>query len=488
MADNPIKSIRVRFAPSPTGPFHIGNSRTAIFNWFFAKNHNGQFILRIEDTDKERSKPEFEEDIISGLKSLGLNWDEFYRQSERIEIYKKYLEKMLEEKKAYRCFCDKEQLEIERQAMFSQGLAPKYSGHCRYLKDEAINNLIKENKPFVVRLKVPEEGEVIFNDLIRGHIKFNLNLLGDIVVAKNLEEPLYNFSVVVDDILMKVSHVIRGEDHISNTPKQIIIFRALGAEEPIFAHLPLILNSDRSKMSKRYGDTELRLYLDDGYLPEAIVNFLTFLGWHPKEDKEVMTVSEIIKDFNLKRVQKAGAIFNIEKLNWFNKHYIASMDIHKLLEKTVKFVPSEWPLTIQILEAVRGRLTKLSELEKFVEFFFIRPDYPKELLFWKGKEEFTIENMKKLYEFIKESEEKDFLTMDYSLAIDCPLTISCPSTIEKKILGVIPENQKGDYLWPLRVALSGKEASPGPFEIMTALGKQESLERLQIAITKLEKE
>ena len=312
------KQIRTRLAPSPTGPLHIGTARTGFFNWLFTRQNNGKFILRIEDTDIERSKPEFEKDIEENLKWLGLDWDEgSYRQSQRLDIYEKYLNQLLKEKKAYYCFCSKEQLEEDRQAMLAQGLSPKYSGRCRSISQEETDKKINRGEAAVIRFRVPET-DLEFNDLIRGKVKFNTSLLGDIVIAKNLRAPLFNFAVVIDDHEMEITHVIRGEDHIPNTPKQIIIQRALGFEEPRYAHLPLILNPDKSKLSKRYLETSLNDYRERGYLPEAILNFIALIGWHPSDEKEIFSKEELINEFNLKKVQKAGAIFSVNKLDWLN--------------------------------------------------------------------------------------------------------------------------------------------------------------------------
>ncbi|MCX6702940.1 MAG: glutamate--tRNA ligase, partial [Candidatus Wolfebacteria bacterium] len=259
------KDVRVRFAPSPTGLLHIGGARTALFNWLFAENQGGKLILRIEDTDKERSKPEYEKDIIEGLSWLGLDWDEGpdkggefgpYRQSERLSVYEKYLNQLLEEKKAYYCFCSKEDLEADRQAMLAQGMAPKYSGRCRGIEKKEAELRIKNNESAVVRFRVPE-AEVEVNDLIRGKVTFDAGLMGDMIIARNPKEPLYNFTAAIDDYLMKITHVIRGEEHLSNTPKQVLLQKALGFDEVKYAHIPLILNSDRSKMSKRHLDTSL---------------------------------------------------------------------------------------------------------------------------------------------------------------------------------------------------------------------------------------
>ena len=251
--------VRVRIAPSPTGFLHIGTARTALFNWLFARGQNGDFIVRIEDTDIERSKPEYDEDIVRSLKWLGFTWDEFYRQSERTEMYKKYLEKLLSEKKAYYCFCTKEQLELDRQAMMTQGISPKYRGTCRGISPEEVDRRLQKGEPSTIRLIVPEE-KASFKDLIRGTVTFDLGLLGDVIIAKDLQTPLYNFAVVIDDYETRITHIIRGEDHLSNTSKQIVLAGALGLSLPEFAHLPMILNPDRSKMSKRLLDVSLEDY------------------------------------------------------------------------------------------------------------------------------------------------------------------------------------------------------------------------------------
>jgi len=322
------KSIRVRFAPSPTGPIHIGSIRTALFNWLFARKYGGTFVLRIEDTDKERSEKRYDDELLEGLSWMGLNWDEGpqtasdagqlaldgaahekgefgpYRQSERTAIYHKYLQQLIESGDAYYCYCSKEDIEAQRQMMLAQGLPPKYSGHCRNLAAPP-----EGKSPEVIRFKTPEV-KVEFKDLVRGKVVFDAALFGDFIIAKDLDSPLYNFAVVVDDALMEISHVIRAEDHLSNTPKQILMGRALGFDEPIFAHIPLILNADRSKMSKRFADTALLNYRERGYVPEAMLNFLALLGWHPRGDKEVLSREELIAEFDIDRVQQSGAIFN----------------------------------------------------------------------------------------------------------------------------------------------------------------------------------
>jgi len=488
MTDSPKKEIRVRIAPSPTGFLHLGTARTALFNWLFAKNQGGSFILRIEDTDLERSDPKYEKDIIENLSWLGLDWDEGpapislgeigefpkkyignygpYRQSERLDIYEKYIKKLLEENKAYYCFCTIEELEAEKQAMLSQGLAPKYSGRCRN------NRNPDSNRSSVIRFKMPET-EVVFNDLIRGKVKFNTGLIGDIVIAKDLRTPLYNLAVVIDDFEMKISHVIRGEDHIPNTPKQIMLQKVLSFEEPIYAHLPLILSPDRSKLSKRFLETSVADYRNEGYLSEAIINFLALLGWHPEEDdKEIFGLEELIKGFNLKRIQKAGAIFNLEKLSWLNGQYIMRLEPEELAIRLEArdLIPQKWlkdrEFLIKIIRIERERTKKLTDFPKLVSFFFELPDYPANLLIWgKTPKEEILGNLKSILSLLDDFE-----------------------NVNNKIMVLAESRGRGEIFWPLRAALSGQIASPGPFEIMDVLGREESLKRIEIAVKKLNEE
>lgn len=450
--------VRARIAPSPTGYLHIGTARTALFNWLFAKKHNGSLILRIEDTDKQRSQPEYQQDIIDSLKWLGLNWDEgpFY-QSQRSEIYQKYIKELLEKGFLYYCFCTEEELEKEREAMLAQGLPPKYSGKCRSLSPAEAARRAQTGEPFVLRIKTPD-GEISFKDMIRGEVKFDAGLIGDIVVAKDEKTPLYNLAVVIDDEEMKISHVIRGEDHLPNTPKQIIIQQALGFRRPKYAHLPLILNPNRSKLSKRYAAVAVKEYKEQGYLPEAILNFLLLLGWHPVDDQEIFTKEEMIQSFSLDRVQKGGAVFNLDKLNWINTKYIRKLSDKELAEK-LRIEPT--PKNLKIIALTKERLSRLSDFASLTDFFYQLPDYPAQLLIWKdGSKEET----------------KKYLEMIYQL--DGQIS-------ETAIKQLAEQYGRGEVLWPFRVALSGKEGSPSPFEIMEVLGKEETLKRVKIAIEKL---
>lgn len=483
--DEDGKEIRVRFAPSPTGPFHIGSARTVLFNWLFARKYGGKFILRIENTDKERSEKKWEDMLIDGIGWLGLAWDEGpvaksdeylgkygpYRQSERTEVYRKHLEKLLAEGKAYYCYCTKEDLDAERQAMSAQGLPPKYSGHCRNVESPP-----SPSAPSVIRFKTPE-AKVEFKDIIRGAVLFDASLFGDIVIAKDIDTPLYNFAAVVDDEEMKISHVIRGEDHISNTPKQVLLQKALEFREMKYAHLPLILGKDKSKLSKRFAETSLLDYETRGYLPEAMVNFLALLGWHSREEKEVFSLEELVKEFDLKRVQKAGAMFNGEKLDWLQREHIKMLPDEEIAERLKPLIKNrDVKISDEILKKIIGaeksRMGPLSEFMPLANFFFKLPDYGLDLLTRDG------EYLQKIGEVIPQS-------------LDAIENIPDQEFSGGKVLAalsfLINKEGRGAVLWPLRVALSGQRVSPDPLEIMEILGKEESLRRIKIAKDKIPK-
>ena len=459
--------IRVRIAPSPTGHLHVGTARTALFNWLFARHHGGKFILRIEDTDLERSEKKFEDNIIEGLKWLGLDWDEGpVRQTDRLEIYEGHLKKLLEIGKAYFCFCTKEELDAEREHMMKDGIAPRYSGKCSKLSPEEAMQKKEKQVPAVIRFRVPEE-TVEFADIIRGQVSFDGSLIGDIVIAKDIRSPLYNFAVVVDDADMKISHVIRGEEHLANTPRQIFIQQALGLPMPTYAHLPLILNPDRSKMSKRFSATAIQEYKDQGYLADALINFIALLGWHPKDDQEILSREELAQKFDLERVQKGGAVFDVDKLDWLNAQYIKKMPAKDLAAAIG--IKSD-AAGLKIIELSRERMKKLSDFKEVAAFFHELPDYDAKMLVWKKSSlQAALENLQSLEALATKLDDGDFYK----------------AKLEEVIMPLAEERGKGDVLWPFRVALSGQEASPGPFEIADALGKKETLRRVQIAIDKL---
>ncbi len=525
--------IRVRIAPSPTGFLHIGTARTALFNYLFARKFKGSFILRIEDTDLERSSPVYEKDILESLRWLGIEWDEGpvfsqddqkyignygpYRQSERLEIYDKYLKKLLNENKAYFCFCSKEELETHRQYQLSIGEPPRYSGKCATLPKEKVEKYLQEGRPAAIRFRTPIK-KISFEDLIRGKIEFDTALIGDFVIArpsllkKDLYIPLYNFACVVDDFEMKISHVIRGEDHISNTPKQILLQEALGFPTPKYAHLPLILGPDRSKLSKRHGAVSISEYRKQGYLPEALINFMAFLGWNPGTEREIYSLSSLIKEFSLERVQKSGAVFNIKRLDFLNGFYIRQKSIEKLTELCLPYLieagfivplfekkePSllQGPKEIfssvfqiketgekigieliqKIVQIYQQRLKKLSEISELTEFFFKkRLDFPKELLKWKDMTDKEIKLSLDTSENILSKIKTEDWTRENLEKILSKEGLSFAKKIGKEV------GDRGYLLWPLRVALTGKEASASPFEIAEILGKEKTLKRIKEA-------
>ncbi|MEK7650063.1 MAG: glutamate--tRNA ligase [Patescibacteria group bacterium] len=455
------KPVRVRIAPSPTGFMHIGTARTALFNFVFAKQHGGTFLLRVEDTDKERSKKEYEDDIIKNLAWLGFAHDEFYRQSEHVENHKQYLKKLLDAGKAFWCAHTVEELEAEGLRQREAKEPPRH----------ICNHRDVGKTSGIVRLRNDEHEPIVIHDMIRGDITYDPQLFGDVSLAKNLDEPLFNFVVVVDDYEMKISHVIRGEDHITNTPKQIMIGRALGFTEPEWAHLPLLLAKDRTKLSKRNGAVSVGEYRDAGYIQEALINFLALLGWHPKDEVgEVMDLETIIKEFDITRVQKGGAIVETEKLDWLNREHLRRLPPDEQARRADPYISADTKTQINIriaeyVNVVLPRITKLTEIDPIIREILNPPDYDAELLLWKGK--------------IERAKAKEVLEI---------ILASLPDTggIEAALKYLFQKEGKGTVLWPFRVALSGRAISPGPFELHHVLGLEESRARITKAIAKLD--
>ena len=383
-------AMRVRFAPSPTGPFHIGGARSALFNWLLARKTGGKLILRIEDTDLERSSRESEENIKNALKWLGIDWDEGidiggeygpYRQTERLPIYAEYTERLLASGKAYRCYCTDQELDAERQKLMAEGQTPRYLGKCRQLTaaDEAA--LLAEGRKPTVRFRVPENQDITFQDAVRGTVSFDSNGIGDYVIVKSDGIPVYNYAVVLDDALMKITHVVRAEEHLSNTPRQILLYQALGLPLPIFGHVSLILGKDRSKMSKRHGATSVEQYKALGYLPEALVNFLALLGWSPVGEQEIFSSAELIELFSLDHVAKNPAVFDIDKLNWINSQYLKRLDLDHLTDMALPHLLEagliEAELTAerkawvtQVVGAVREYISFAAQIPEHAAVFF----------------------------------------------------------------------------------------------------------------------
>ncbi len=454
------QKIKVRFAPSPTGLLHIGNARTNLFNYLFAKKNNGEIILRLEDTDLERSDKKYEQDIIDNLEWLGIKWDQgpFY-QSKRLDIYREHIKKLLDSGQAFYCDHTPKELAKEKKEQIKRKEAPRH-----------ICGRKGKTKKGIIRFRCLDK-KVVFKDLIRGKLEFEGGLLGDISIAKDKETPLYNFAVVVDDAEMEITHVIRGEDHISNTPKQILIQEALNFNSLEFAHLPLILGPDRSKMSKRHGAIAVKEYKEQGYLPEALINFMVLLGWNPGTEEEIFSIEELIKEFSLERVHKGGAIFNLQRLDWINSQYIRKMDLNELTKKCLLYLPKDtnFDFAKKIVSLEQQRIKKLSEIGELVKFFFTdQLEYDSELLIWnKMSLKDVKKNLKMLLESLSETGNFDQKSLEDVLA---PLR---------------EKHGTGELLWPLRVALSGQKASPGPFEIMEVLDKEKSLQRIEEAIKKI---
>jgi nondiscriminating glutamyl-tRNA synthetase len=386
-----MSRVRVRFAPSPTGYVHVGNARTALFNWLFARHHGGAFVLRIEDTDVERSQEAYERQLIDDLRWLGLDWDEGpdqggpmgpYRQSERKPIYRRYALQLVDLGRAYFCFCTPEQLEAERQEALKAGRQPMYSGRCRKRPREESARQVAQGQPASIRLQI-EGGPFGWDDLVHGRTSFSSDVIGDFILMRSDGNPAYNFAVVIDDHLMDITHVIRGDDHISNTPRQLAVYQALGWPPPQFAHLSTILGPDRSRLSKRHGATSLQNFREMGILPEALRNYLALLGWSPHDGvTEILSLPDLIAQFSLDRITKSPAVFDQEKLNWMNRHYLRSADLRRLARLAAPFLvqagylpPDGWPEDVltwleHLLEAVRKNISTLAEVPAAARLVF----------------------------------------------------------------------------------------------------------------------
>lgn len=443
--------VVTRFPPSPTGPLHIGGARTALFNWLYAKKHGGRMVLRFEDTDVERSNPKFADEIKSGLEWLEFDYDGPYIQSERIDVYKNYLQKLLD------------------------------SGHA-YVSDESNNEGERDE---VIRFKNPET-TIRFTDIIRGEIVVETEDLGDFIIAKSIDEPLYHLAVVVDDHEMGITHVIRGDEHISNTPRQLLLLEALGATRPAYAHIPLILGKDKKKLSKRHGATSLLKFKQAGVLPIGMINYLALLGWHPADEQEIFTREELIKTFSLERVQKSPAVFSREKLRWVNRQHIKPLKEEEFMDYVQEFLPADINTLPEYnldrlrrsLPIIRERTEIFSDVTKLaesggLEYLFEPPQYSSDDLSWKDdKSADTSEYLSTVEEKLSEISEDNFTA----------------ETVKDAIWEYAGKIGRGSVLWPLRFALSGRNQSPGPFALAESLGKKSTIQRIQFAIEKLASE
>jgi nondiscriminating glutamyl-tRNA synthetase len=384
-----MSGLRVRFAPSPTGNLHVGNARTALFNWLLARGAGGTYVLRIEDTDAERSTVESEHSMLEDLRWLGLEWDEGpdtggphgpYRQSERLELYRSTARELIERALAYYCFCTPEQLEAERQAALAAGAAPKYSGRCRALDPATAKRRADDGEAAAIRFAVPSGRDVTFRDLVRGDVTFNTSVIGDPVIVRSDGRPAYNFAVVIDDGQMEITHVIRGEDHISNTPRQLLLYEALALDPPAFAHLSLVLGPDHAPLSKRHGATSVAEFRERGFLPEALVNYLALLGWSPGEGQELLPVTEMARRFDLQKVGHSAAVFDVGKLSWMNRHYMKEAPQARIARDVLRyfvhagFVTHGTDASIGFIESILpmavGSVDRLEEIPQRLAFVF----------------------------------------------------------------------------------------------------------------------
>lgn len=484
---------RVRFAPSPTGYVHIGSLRTALYDFLYAKGKQGKYILRIEDTDRSRFVEGALENLIKSLEWAGVKHDEGvflengkivqkgnygpYIQSERLDLYKEYINKLLDKGLAYRCFCSKERLDKVREEQKKRGETPMYDKHCRGLSQEEIQKKLDEGKDYVIRLKIPEDEDVKFKDLIRGDIAINSKEIDDQVLIKSDGFPTYHFAVVVDDHLMKISHVIRGEEWLTSTPKQVILYNYFGWEVPEFVHLPTVLNKDKKKLSKRQGDVSVSDFKDKGYLPEALVNYLALVGWSPKGNNEIFSMEELINEFSFENVSKTGGVFDVEKLNWVNSQYIKNYDNEKLYKLIKPFVVKEELLNeeeylnkkdwlIKIIDLVKEKISYLEEIDSHIQMFMGKEvnadDEVKEVLSNDGVREL-------IHAFIKNLEAIEEVDEEFT------------KNIFKKLQKETGAKGKNLYM-PLRGAVTGQLHGPDMGKTFIILGKENIIDRLNYTL------
>lgn len=531
-----VPKVRVRFAPSPTGYLHVGGLRTALYNYLFARKHNGVFILRIEDTDQKRFVPGALEKLVTILDTMNiihdegtftnheledavyadtirLNTDKYklsenypalvevgaygpYIQSERLPLYQKHAHSLIENGSAYYCFCSAGRLAALREEQIKNKLPAKYDKFCLSLSEEEVEERLGSNEPYVIRLNVEEKrDDVIFDDMIRGQVSINVRDIDDQVLIKSDGFPTYHLASVVDDRLMEITHVIRGEEWLPSTPKHILLYEAFGWETPKFAHLPLLLNADKSKLSKRQGDVAVEDYLKNGYLNEALVNFVALLGWNPGkgETREIFSLDELVEKFDLTNVHKSGAVFDQKKLDWLNSEYIKKLSIDELytriqtgnfLEKPlIKDAPEEMR-TEEYLKRVlcieQDRLARLTEVGDANAFFFASElSYDTTLLYWKeNTQDMTREALERSQKILTEMSDEEWTSKE---AVENILMTAAGEPAYGNEAG----KNRGDFLWPLRVALTGSQRSPSPYEVAWVLGKDESLKRLRNALQKL---
>jgi len=480
---NPMSKVRLRLAPSPTGFLHIGNLRTALFGYLLTKSMKGEFILRIEDTDEKREVEGAVDSLVKILDWVGIKFNEGphigghygpYIQTQRLDIYKKLTEELLNKDGAYHCFCTSEELTTMREKQQADKLPPRYDRRCRNLSTDDVKAKLEAGERYVIRQKLPLEGEIVIHDELRGDISFKCSDLEDHVLIKSDGVPTYQFANIVDDHLMEISHVTRGDEWLPSFPKNILLYQAFGWTPPKFIHLPLILNKTGGKLSKRQGDVFVEQYKDKGYLPEALINFCSLMGWHPKHDKEILSMTELEQEFSLDGMGTSPAIFDTEKLDFYNGTYIRQKTDQELLQLIKPFLTKEGDddYLLKIIPTIKERLKTLSEINDLTTFYFSDLDYEPALLLWKS---LTAEQVKaNLTELLTQLE-------------PIPVGDWVFTNIEQIIITWLKANDKkvGDYLWPLRVSLTGQKASPSPFEVAGVLGKDLSIKRIKEGISKL---
>ncbi|HWH72143.1 MAG TPA: glutamate--tRNA ligase [Candidatus Sulfotelmatobacter sp.] len=478
-------TIRVRIAPSPTGPIHVGNVHTALFNWLWARKVGGQFILRFEDTDRERSKTEWETVIYEDLAWLGMNWDEGpdkggpyppYRQMDRLDLYREYAEKLLQSGHVYKCYCTKEEEEEGRKEAQEQNRPYQYKGRCRNLTPEQQAAFEAEGRSYVLRFRVPHGEVVSYDDIVRGLIEFPTDSIGDFIIMRSNGIPLYNFAVVIDDVTMKITHILRGEGHIPNTPVQLLIYKALGLPIPQIGHVGHMTNEDRGKLSKRKGEAAVRDYREQGYLPDALMNFMALLGWTPpgaEAGREILTKEELIADFDITRVTKAPSVFDRAKLNWMNGVYIRNKTVEEFANLALPFVVdagliaeekarADWDWFKAVMTEVQARVQTLAEVPQHVDYF-LKDDVEVEE---GAAAKFLTDAVKPFFRAVSEG----LATVDWNL-----------EAIEEMIrghmesLGLKPK----ESIQPIRVAVTGRTASPGLFEVVHLIGRERTIARMK---------
>lgn len=469
--------VRTRIAPSPTGIAHVGTAWMSLFDWALARQHNGQFVVRIEDTDRKRFVEGAEEKIYEGFKWLGIEYQEGgqlggphgpYHQSERLDIYQKYIQELLEKKQAYYCFCTAERLDEMRKEQQKNHQLPKYDGLCRSLSADEVSTRLGKNEKYVIRLKVPSEGKISWDDAIRGKIEFDLSTVDDQVLMKSDGFPTYHFAVVVDDHLMEITHILRGEEWISSTPKHLLLYKAFGWEVPTLIHMPLIRNADKSKLSKRKNDVSILSYREKGYLPEALINFIALLGWSHPEKKEIFSLEEFLEVMTLDRVQTTGPIFDVQKLDWMNGIYIRNLEPEELKKRLAPFLPSDFPHEQyeQIIPLIFERLVTLKDIEELSSFFYRDITLESELLLKKATQQDVAQQLE--------------VTINALNAVTTWSTEAVEAAIRQ--VQETHDFKKKQFFMMLRVAVTAKQATPPLFETMIVIGRETSIQRLEAAL------